>query len=54
MHKTPTNQTILFDHVITNSGGNLNNKTKALCPIQDGVCVFSYYFFHVAVETKVT
>ena len=25
-------KTIVFDHVTTNSGGNFNYKTKALCP----------------------
>ena len=29
----------LFDHVITNSGGNFNYKTEVLCPTQDVVCV---------------
>ena len=38
-------KTILFDHVITNSGGNFNNKTDTLWPTQDGVCMFSYYCF---------
>ena len=33
-------KTIVFDHVITNSGGNFNNNTEALYP-----CVF----FHITV-----
>ena len=37
-------KTIVFDHVITNSGGNFNCKTDALWPTQYGVCVFILLF----------
>lgn len=41
MHPKP-NQTIVFDHVVTNTGGKFNSKTGVFtCPIQ-GVYAFSW------------
>ena len=41
MHPKP-NQTIVFDHVVSNSGGNFEHKTGIFFPSQEGVYVFSW------------